>query len=54
MGPNVSEENLNLIKTTRKCLDEAIRICGPGVEYSKLGNIIEPIATAQGFSVVRM
>lgn len=53
VGTKVSEESLKLIKTTRKCLDEAIRACKPGMEYGKIGNIIEPIATAAGFSVNR-
>ena len=53
MGDNVSDEKKLLMKTARKCLDEAIRACKPGMEYGKLGNIIEPIATAQGFSVNR-
>lgn len=51
VGTKVSEQNQLLIKTARKCLDEAIRACKPGMEYGKLGNIIEPIVTAQGFSV---
>lgn len=53
VGEKVSDENKLLIKTARKCLDEAIRACKPGMEYGKLGNIIEPIAVAQGFSVNR-
>lgn len=42
-----------LMKTARKCLDEAIRVCKPGMEYGKLGGIIERVATAQGFSTNR-
>jgi methionyl aminopeptidase len=46
----VSDDHARLIRTSRKCLDEAIRICKPGVEYKELGNVIEPVATKEGFS----
>ncbi|ORY79728.1 peptidase M24, structural domain-containing protein [Leucosporidium creatinivorum] len=53
VGNNVSTEKLLLIKTSRKCLDEAIRACKPGMEYGKLGAIIERVAAEQGFTTNR-
>ncbi|KAM0748017.1 methionine aminopeptidase [Meredithblackwellia eburnea MCA 4105] len=50
---NVSEENMNLIRTSRKCLDESIRICKPGTLFRDVGGVIEPVAKAQGFSTNR-
>lgn len=49
----MSEQNLNLIRTTRSCLDESIRACKPGTLFRDVGGIIEPIARAQGFSTNR-
>ncbi|CAE6455575.1 unnamed protein product [Rhizoctonia solani] len=49
----ISEESQKLIRTTRKCLDAAIAICKPGTLFRDLGKTIEPIARAQGCSVVR-
>ncbi|CAE6424589.1 unnamed protein product [Rhizoctonia solani] len=49
----ISEESKKLIRTTRQCLDAAIAICKPGTLFRDLGKTIEPIARAQGCSVVR-
>ncbi|KAF8759741.1 Methionine aminopeptidase [Rhizoctonia solani] len=49
----ISEESKKLIRTTRQCLDAAIAICKPGTLFRDLGKAIEPIARAQGCSVVR-
>ncbi|KAI5478041.1 methionyl aminopeptidase [Pseudohyphozyma bogoriensis] len=49
----VSERNLELIATTRKSLDEAIRVCKPGYMFRDVGGIIEPVVTAKGFSTNR-
>ncbi|KAJ1308528.1 hypothetical protein OPQ81_004230 [Rhizoctonia solani] len=49
----ISEESQKLIRTTRKCLDAAIAMCKPGTLFRDLGKTIEPIARAQGCSVVR-
>ncbi|KAL8292288.1 hypothetical protein RQP46_001754 [Phenoliferia psychrophenolica] len=53
VGDQVSDVNLNLIATTRSCLDEAIRACKPGTLFRDIGGIIEPIARAQGFATNR-
>ncbi|KAG8968605.1 Methionine aminopeptidase 1 [Tulasnella sp. 419] len=49
----ISEEDQKLIDTTRKCLDEAIKICKPDALFRDIGKAIEPIARANGCSVVR-
>ena len=49
----ISEESQKLIRTTRRCLDAAIAMCKPGILFRDLGKTIEPIARAQGCSVVR-
>ncbi|GJQ08472.1 hypothetical protein GpartN1_g263.t1 [Galdieria partita] len=50
---DVDEEGKRLVRTTYECLYKAIKICKPGVSYSKIGEVIEDYATSQGFSVVR-
>ncbi|KAG8890849.1 Methionine aminopeptidase 1 [Tulasnella sp. 332] len=49
----ISEEDTNLIRTTRECLDASIKMCKPGALFRDIGKVIEPIATANGCSVVR-
>lgn len=50
---NVDERGLELVKTTRECLDLAIAACKPGVLYRDMGNIIQKHASSHGFSVVK-
>jgi methionyl aminopeptidase len=50
---NVDARGLELIKTTRECLDLAIAACKPGVLYRDMGNIIQKHASSHGFSVVK-
>ncbi|KAI0054037.1 methionine aminopeptidase [Auriscalpium vulgare] len=49
----IDEESKKLIRTTRECLDAAIKLCKPGALVRDLGKAIEPIARANGCSVVR-
>ncbi|KAI0062292.1 methionine aminopeptidase [Artomyces pyxidatus] len=49
----IDEDSKKLIRTTRKCLDEAIKQCKPGALIRDLGKTIEPIARANGCSVVK-
>lgn len=49
----IDDASAHLIKTTRECLDKAIRMCKPGTMYRSLGNEIQRHAKANGFSVVR-
>ncbi|KAF8323195.1 methionine aminopeptidase [Clavulina sp. PMI_390] len=49
----IDEESQKLIDTTRKCLDESIKMCKPGALFRDIGKVIEPIAKANGCSVVR-
>ncbi|KAI8930367.1 peptidase M24, structural domain-containing protein [Entophlyctis helioformis] len=53
MVGNVDDAGKKLVATTRKCLDEAIKLVRPGALYRDLGNTIERLANADGFSVVR-
>ena len=50
VGSSVSKERLDVIACSRECLDEAIRMCKPGVAYQSLGARIEEVATRYGFS----
>ncbi|MED6137418.1 Methionine aminopeptidase 1D, chloroplastic/mitochondrial, variant 2 [Stylosanthes scabra] len=38
---DVDDEARKLVQVTKECLDKAISICGPGVEYKKIGKIIQ-------------
>ncbi len=38
---------------TKLALDEAIKICGPGVPYSEIGKVIHGIADKHKYGVVR-
>jgi len=49
----IDEDSERLIRTARKCLDESIKICKPGVLIRDIGKVIEPIARANGCSSVR-
>ncbi|KAL4074463.1 peptidase M24, structural domain-containing protein [Scleroderma yunnanense] len=49
----VDEDSLKLVRTTRECLDEAIKMCKPGALFRDIGKAIEPIARANGCAVVR-
>ena len=36
----IDEESKKLIRTTRKCLDEAIKICKPGALFREIGKVM--------------
>ncbi|KAF6071701.1 methionine aminopeptidase, type I [Candida albicans] len=46
-------ELVNLVETTRECLDLAIKHVKPGIAFRELGNIIEKHASENNCSVVR-
>ncbi|KAL3833351.1 hypothetical protein ACJIZ3_008087 [Penstemon smallii] len=48
----VDEEAKNLVKVTKECLDKAISICAPGVEYNKIGKTIHDHADKHRYGVV--
>lgn len=50
---NIDEDSAKLIRTTRECLDAAIKMCKPGALFRDIGKAIEPIARANGCAVVR-
>jgi len=49
----IDEESEKLIRVTRECLDNAIKLCKPGALFRDLGKAIEPHARSNGCSVVR-
>ncbi|KAJ7682108.1 peptidase M24, structural domain-containing protein [Mycena polygramma] len=49
----IDDESAKLIRTTRESLDKAIELCKPGALIRDIGKVIEPIARANGCSVVR-
>ncbi|DBA76456.1 TPA: Methionine aminopeptidase 1D, chloroplastic/mitochondrial [Trebouxia sp. C0005] len=50
---NVSEKAQDLCRVTKHCLDEAIKICGPGVPIKEVGKVIHGIADKHKYGVVR-
>ncbi|ODQ80100.1 hypothetical protein BABINDRAFT_35494 [Babjeviella inositovora NRRL Y-12698] len=48
-----NQEVVNLVETTRECLDLAIATVKPGLLFRNLGEVIEEHATKNGCSVVR-
>ncbi|KAH7930806.1 methionine aminopeptidase [Leucogyrophana mollusca] len=49
----IDEDSKKLIRTTRHCLDESIKICKPGALFRDIGKVIEPIARSNGCAVIR-
>ena len=49
----ISEERQKLLKTTKKSLDETVKLVKPGVKTGVLSSSIQKIAEGAGFSVVR-
>lgn len=49
----ISQHAQKLIETTKKCLDEAIKVALPGNKTGDIGFTIQSIAEAAGFNVVR-
>ncbi|XP_039035393.1 methionine aminopeptidase 1D, chloroplastic/mitochondrial-like [Hibiscus syriacus] len=50
---DVDEEARKLVKVTKECLDKAIAICAPGVEFKKIGKTIHDHADKFGYGVFR-
>lgn len=48
----IDEEAKYLCKVTELCRDEAIKLCGPNVDFKAIGAIIEEIATEYKLNVV--
>ncbi|KAL1536474.1 Methionine aminopeptidase 1D, chloroplastic/mitochondrial, variant 2 [Salvia divinorum] len=49
----VSEEAISLVKVTKECLDMAISICAPGVEFKQIGKTIHDHADEHRYGVVQ-
>jgi methionine aminopeptidase len=45
------QQGLDLMGCTEEALTSAIKICGPGVPFREIGNIIQNLALLHGFSV---
>ncbi|XP_054792218.1 methionine aminopeptidase 1D, chloroplastic/mitochondrial-like isoform X2 [Prosopis cineraria] len=50
---DVDDEARNLVQVTKECLDKAISICAPGVEFMKIGKTIHDHADKFHYGVVR-
>ncbi|KAI9166126.1 hypothetical protein LWI28_026675 [Acer negundo] len=50
---DVDDEARNLVKVTKECLDKAISVCAPGVEYRKIGKTIHDHADKYRYGVVQ-
>ncbi|PSR87987.1 Methionine aminopeptidase [Actinidia chinensis var. chinensis] len=48
----VGDDAKNLVQVTKECLDKAISICAPGVEYRKIGKTIHDHADRHRYGVV--
>lgn len=44
MVGNVSEKAQDLCRVTKHCLDEAIKICGPGVPIREVGKVSKTVS----------
>ena len=53
VGGETSPRNKRLCEVTQECLYEAIKAIRPGVDLTVVGDIIQPIAEKNNFSVVR-
>ncbi|GAB2279670.1 Methionine aminopeptidase 1D, chloroplastic/mitochondrial [Dionaea muscipula] len=49
----IDDETKTLVQVTQECLHKAIAICGPGVEYNKIGRTIQDHADKYRCGVVR-
>ncbi|XP_028764057.1 methionine aminopeptidase 1D, chloroplastic/mitochondrial [Neltuma alba] len=50
---DVDDEARNLVQVTKECLDKAISICAPGVEFKRIGKTIHDHADKFHYGVVR-
>ncbi|CAN6562987.1 unnamed protein product [Malus baccata var. baccata] len=50
---DVDNEARKLVQVTKECLNKAISICAPGVEYKKIGKTIQAHADKNRYGVVR-
>ncbi|KAL3722145.1 hypothetical protein ACJRO7_034498 [Eucalyptus globulus] len=49
----VDEEAKTLVQVTKECLDKAMSVCAPGVEFKKIGRTINDHADKYRYGVVR-
>uniref|UniRef100_A0A0P4WD60 Methionine aminopeptidase n=1 Tax=Scylla olivacea TaxID=85551 RepID=A0A0P4WD60_SCYOL len=48
----VDDPGRHLVRAARRCRDEAIALCGPGVPFYAIGNRVERVAEEEGVRVV--
>ncbi|KAI9102832.1 peptidase M24, structural domain-containing protein [Phlyctochytrium arcticum] len=48
---SLDQQGQHLLDTTLKCLDAGISVCGPGVPFDRIGEIIQALARDEGFSI---
>lgn len=49
----VDDAGRKLVETTKRCLDESIAACGPGVDITKIGEVCATIAEESSYGIVR-
>ncbi|ORX36564.1 peptidase M24, structural domain-containing protein [Kockovaella imperatae] len=49
----VDDQGLELIESTKEALEQAIRVCGPGVPLNEIGRVVEELAEKRGLCVNR-
>ncbi|KAG4066691.1 hypothetical protein HA402_007327 [Bradysia odoriphaga] len=49
---DVDDEGRFLVSSTKDCLDEAIRNCGPHVPFNRIGTVIERMANSKQLNVI--
>eukprot|EP00002_Diphylleia_rotans_P032572 TRINITY_DN6852_c0_g1_i2.p1 TRINITY_DN6852_c0_g1~~TRINITY_DN6852_c0_g1_i2.p1 ORF type:complete len:272 (+),score=41.10 TRINITY_DN6852_c0_g1_i2:25-840(+) len=48
---DVDDESKDLVEMTRKCLEKAIQVCGPGVPFNTIGEVTETLANENGYNI---
>lgn len=54
MVGNVSEKAQELCQITKHALDEAIKICGPGVPVREVGKVRIPAAARRSYQIINI
>jgi len=54
MVGKVDSAGRKLVQATKDCLDEAIKVCGPGQRFNQIGKTVTRVAADHGFKVCPM
>ncbi|XP_050723627.1 methionine aminopeptidase 1D, mitochondrial-like isoform X2 [Eriocheir sinensis] len=49
---DVDEPGQHLVRAAKRCRDEAISLCAPGIPFAVIGNRVEQVANKEGVTVV--